>query len=343
MTYRMPAEWHPHDACWMTWPCRADIWPHGLPVAWDAFVTVVLAIARFEPVMLVVPPAHTQAAAERLDGVQTAFPVTRINLPADDSWMRDTAPLFVIEGDRLQAVDFRFNAWGGKFRPWDADAALGMAVARQVRQQHPGMTLRQVDMVLEGGSVHVDGEGTLLTTEECLLNPNRNPTLTRTQIEAVLRQTLGVEVVIWLEKGVYGDTDTDGHVDNIATFVAPGVVLMQVCDEPDDPNFAITARNRLRLAQARDARGRPLKVVEVPQPQARSWQGERLAASYVNYYLANGGVVVPVFGDPQDAVALDIIQGCFADRQVVPVPGLDILLGGGNVHCITMQQPRVVS
>ena len=331
----MPAEWAPHDRCWMAWPCRASLWGAGLERARDAYAAVAQAVSAFEPVTMLANAGDLADAAARCG---TA--VEMVEMPLDDSWMRDSGPSFVIDGKGgLAGVDWHFNAWGDKFLPYDQDALTARRVLEQVGVQRYGAPL-----VLEGGSIHVDGEGTLLTSEECLLNPNRNPDLDRGQIEALLREYLGVKAFVWLGQGLDKD-DTDGHVDNIACFVRPGVVMAVTCDDPADPNHAILSENLARLKKAKDARGRDIEVIELPLPrESRYLDGpegkQRLALSYVNYYIANGGVVMPSFGDANDSQALEIVAKAFPERKVSHVPVLPVLAGGGGIHCITQQQPR---
>ena len=327
----MPAEWAPHERCWMAWPCRAGLWGDGLEAARSAYAEVAKSISAFEPVTLLANDADFADAAARCGDR-----VTCQAMPLDDSWMRDSGPTFLVDGKGgLAAVDWRFNAWGEKFHPYDNDAKTAGRVLAQL-----GVTRYGAPLVLEGGSIHVDGEGTLLTSEECLLNPNRNPDLGRGQIEALLRDHLGVTAFVWLGQGLYGD-DTDGHVDNIACYVRPGVVMAAACDDPADPNHAILQDNLKRLKKAKDAKGRALEVIELPLPrELRYLNGERLSLTYVNYYIANGGIVMPSFGDVQDGPARDIVARAFPGRKVVQVPAGDILAGGGGIHCITQQQPR---
>lgn len=329
--FRMPAEWAPHARCWMGWPCRSDLWGAGLEAARDAYTAVARAIAGFEPVTMLADAAALDEAQARCGAG-----VTCQAMPLDDSWLRDTGPTFVLDGrGGLAGVDWRFNAWGEKFLPYDQDALLAERLLAQL-----GLRRYAAPLVLEGGSIHVDGEGTLLTSEECLLNPNRNPELDRAGIEALLRRTLGVEAFVWLGQGLDKD-ETDGHVDNIACFVKPGVVMAVTCDDPADPNHAILSDNLARLKRARDARGRTLEIIELPLPrEPRHLDGQRLALSYVNFYIANGGIVMPSFDDANDAAARDIVARAFPDRKVLQVPALDILAGGGGIHCITQQQPR---
>jgi agmatine deiminase len=328
--YTMPAEWAAHAGTWMAWPVRRDLWGAGLAQAEAQYAGVARAIARFEKLTMVANEADAARAAS-LCGAG----IDIVALPIDDSWMRDSGPSFVVNGDgEVAGVDWQFNAWGGKFPPWDKDAALAGRVLK-----HLGMRAFAAPFVLEGGSVHVDGEGTILTTEQCLLNPNRNPGMPRAEIEAALKAWLGGETVIWLGEGLEND-HTDGHVDDIACFVRPGVVMAAVCDDASDANHAPLADNLRRLRTARDARGRALEIIEMPLPGKRVVDGVgRLASSYVNFYIANGGVVAPGFGDARDGTARDILAAAFPEREVVMVPAAAIIEGGGSVHCITQQQP----
>ncbi len=346
-SYHMPGEFEPHAGCWMLWPERPDNWRLGAAPAQAAFAAVAAAIARFEPVT-VGASARQWANARRL-----LPPAVRVvELSSDDAWARDCGPTFVVDGrGGLRGVDWEFNAWGGLYAAWDQDALVARKILEIERANRYAAPL-----VLEGGSIHVDGEGTLLTTEECLLNPNRNPGLTRSEIEAHLRDYLNVETIIWLGRGVFND-ETSGHVDNLCCFVRPGVVALTWTDDPADPQHAISRDALDRLSAAADARGRRLEVHTIHQPDPVTITaeeavgidavegtlprraGDRLAASYINCYIANGGVVAPVFNDPHDAPALTALRRLFPDREVVGVPAREILLGGGNIHCITQQQP----
>ena len=289
------------------------------------------AIARFEPVTMVTPPAELAGVSMRLPGGVSALP-----LAIDDSWMRDNGPTFVVDGEGgLAGIDWMFNAWGRKFERYEADDAVPEALL-----ERSGLRRFRAPFVLEGGSFHVDGEGTLLTTETCLLNPNRNPDLTRERIEALLKEWLGVERIVWL----FGDpleTGTDGHVDNLACFVRPGVVMALAPANERVANREALEENLRRLRAAEDARGRRFEIVEVPQPQRihEDYHGEAFHGSYINFYLANGGVVMPSFEDPNDRAAFELVVEAFPERKVLQVPGADIVYGGGCIHCITQQQP----
>ena len=351
--FAMPAEWAPQAQIWMAWPERPDNWRLGAVPAQHAFAQVANTIADHEDVTLGVSARQYEHARRLL------VPRVRlVELTTNDAWLRDTGPTFVrnATGD-LRAVDWIFNAWGGLngglYFPWDADDLVAAKIAdieRVARYRAP--------LVLEGGAIHVDGEGSCLTTEECLLNPNRNPTLSRADIEAQLRAYLGVSTVLWLGRGVFHD-ETDGHVDNLCCFLRPGVVAVAWTDDAQDPHYPIAQDAYARLRQMRDARGRVLEVVKLPIPvravaMSDEEAGEvahaagtftrpggfRLAASYVNFLLVNGAVILPAFGDPNDERAAKILAEQFPDRAIRQVPGREILYGGGNVHCITQQQPR---
>ncbi len=347
----MPAEYEPHSGCWMLWPERADNWREAARPAQLAFVGVATAIAQFEPVTVGASAAHYEIA-------RTLLPpnVRVVELAHDDSWMRDVGPTFVVNKKReVRGVDWHFNAWGGLngglYFPWDQDDL----VARKVLEIENRARYRPA-IINEGGAIHVDGEGTVLVTEECLLNANRNPTLSREQIEEQLRTYLGVSKVIWLGKGVFND-ETDGHIDNLACFVRPGEVVLGWTDNERDVQHAISLDAWERLQDAVDAQGRKLKVHKLPMPRPLSISaqeaagvvsregtrprpvGERLAGSYVNFYIANGGIVMPLLDARTDKVATAKIKRLFPDRRVVGVPAREVLLGGGNIHCITQQVP----
>ncbi len=326
--WRMPAEWEAHEACLMAWPTRRELWAEMLEAAEREYAGVANAIAEHEPVRMVLAPG-TSARARRLLGTG----VELIELPLDDSWLRDSGPIFVrgADGGRA-AIDFRFNSWGERFAPWDQDAALGARLL-----EHLGVPVVSTEMVLEGGSITVDGEGTLITTEQCLLNPNRNSRLDRAEIEAELARTLGVTQIIWLPFGHADDAHTDGHVDGVCTFVKPGAVLVQSCEDPAHPDYARMRANRAVLETACDARGRALEIIELPLYPYGELGGHRTCVSYVNLYVANGAVIVPVASTAMDSAALQIVGEAFPDHGLVPVPAKCIAFGGGGVHCITQQ------
>jgi agmatine deiminase len=280
----------------------------------------------------VAPPG---AGAEVRDACGEGVEV--LELPIDDSWMRDSGPIIVTAPDgRRAGVDFRFNGWGEKFVPYDHDDAMNRALLPRL-----GIERIEANLVLEGGSIAVDGEGTLITTEQCLLNPNRNPDLDRARVERLLGEYLGIEKVIWIGNGLLEDYDTDGHVDTVAAFVRPGTVLAQTTDDPSDPNHERLAENVERLRAAKDAEGRPLEVIELGQLPRTTVRGQPGVVPYVNLYVANGAVIVPVCGDDpdRDQQVLEMIAPLFEPREVVAVPGRMLAEGGGGVHCITQQVP----
>jgi agmatine deiminase len=350
----MPAEFAPHAACWLLWPERTDNWRLGAKPAQAAFVAVAEAIAVTEPVTVGVSARQFDNARARLS------PKVRVvELSSNDAWMRDVGPTFLVDsGGRRRAVDWQFNAWGGTngglYAAWDLDAAVAAKVC-----EIEGVDRYRAPLILEGGSIHVDGQGTLLTTEECLLNTNRNPGLSRGQIEQYLRDYLSIDEVIWLGRGVCED-ETDGHIDNLCCFTAPGEVCLTWSNDRGDPQYRISRDAYDRLMATRDARGRQLKVRKLIQPgplymsaeeaagidrspeSAPREAGKRLAASYANFYIANRRVVMPLLDTRRDAAAAAVLRDAFPGREIVGVPAREILLGGGNIHCITQQVPRAV-
>jgi agmatine deiminase len=325
--FAMPAEWAPHERTLMAWPCRTELWGAQLDRAREEYAATANAIAAFEPVTMVC--ASEEHAAEARSRLTVDVEVTVV--PIDDSWLRDSGPMFVLDAaGRRAGVHFGFNAWGGKFRSWDRDAAIGGLLIDRI-----GDPKYVAPFVLEGGAINVDGEGTLLTTEQCLLNPNRNPSLSREEIERGLRDYLGVRRIVWLGAGLAEDRDTDGHVDLIAAFTRPGQVLLQSAP-PGNPNHEPMLENRGRLEAA------GLDVVDFPILPYAQVEGDEVACSHLNFYLCNGAVIVPVAGRPTDAEALERIAAAYPGREVVGVPGVTIAFGGGGPHCITQQVPAAV-
>jgi agmatine deiminase len=348
--FHMPAEWELHARCWMLWPQREDVWRREARPAQEAFAEVAEAISRFEPVVMGVQPQHWERARRMLPEE-----VQLVEMRYNDAWMRDIGPTFVInERGEVRGIDWEFNAWGGLYSDYSQD----QQVARQVLDQIEILRYT-ADFVMEGGAIHVDGEGTVLAVEENLLNDNRNPHLSKADIENALCEYLNVEKVIWLPYGVYED-ETDGHVDNLCCFVRPGVVALTWTDDPGDPQYARSYLAYEVLSNTVDARGRSLEIHKIHQPgplylsheeafgvvlkggSHHRLPGQRLAGSYINYYVANGGVIVPVFDDPYDEAALASIRSLYPSREIVAIPAREILLGGGNIHCITQQQPMGV-
>ncbi len=351
----MPGEFEPHAGCWMLWPERSDNWRAAAWPAQRAFVQVAAAIAEFEPVTVGVSRKHFEDARALLPEQ-----VRVVEMSHDDCWMRDVGPTFVVNSrGAVRGVDWQFNAWGGLhgglYFPWDQDDL----VARKVLEIEARDRYRTT-LVNEGGAIHTDGAGTALVTEECLLNRNRNPLLDQHEIESQLRAYLGVASIVWLGKGVLND-ETGGHIDNLACFVRPGEVALTWTDNRRDPQHAISFDAWERLHDARDARGQKLKVHKLPAPRpllmsakeaagviAREGTrprraGARLAASYVNFYIANGGIVMPLLDGRTDRLAAARLRRLFPERRVVGVAGREILLGGGNIHCITQQVPAAGS
>ena len=325
----MPAEWELHERCWMAWPCRAELWNEELGNACAAYAVVAQAIANFEPVSMIARPEDAAVAARLCgDGVEI------VRLAIDDSWIRDSGPTFLRRADgTIAGCAWRFNAWGEKYAGYANDACLAQRVLERL-----GLRRFDATFVLEGGAIHSDGKGTVLTTESVLLNQNRNPGITREGMEALLHDWIGARQVVWLPGGLAED-ETDGHVDNIACFAAPGVVLAQGCSDPSDADHDILQANLQVLRSSHDAAGRALQVVTVEQPEPRLRRGVRLPQSYVNFYVANGGVVMPAFGCPQDSDAVKMVAELFPGREIVQVPVDPIIVGGGGIHCITQQQP----
>jgi agmatine deiminase len=352
--YRMPGEFEPHAGCWIAWPQRPDTWRDSAKPAQEAFAAVAEAVNACEPVTVAVCDAQFEECRSVL-----APAIRVVEISTDDAWMRDIGPTFVVDdqGGR-RGVDWHFNAWGGMrgglYSPWDRDERA----ARKILEVE-GADRYRAPIVLEGGSIHVDGEGTVLATEECLLNANRNPDLSREQIERVVLDYLGASRMIWLAAGLPGD-ETDGHVDNLACFARPGVVLLTSTDDASRPLHAIAREAQRRLQGTTDARGRSLEVIRLPAPSPPAISaseaagvlaldtskprcaGDALAASYVNFYLANSRVVFPELDERYDDEAAETLRACFSDREVVGVPAREILLGGGSIHCITQQVPAVV-
>jgi agmatine deiminase len=350
--FHMPAEWEPHAGTWMMWPERPSNWRNGGKTAQAAFTEVATAIARFEPVTMMVSAGQYLNARARLPAAVRVVEVT-----TNDCWARDTGASFLVnDAGELRGVDWQFNAWGGLngglYFPWDQDDLVAMKMLEMT-----GAKRYRAPITLEGGAIHVDGQGTVLTTEACLLAENRNPGITRELAEERLKSYLGAEKVLWLGEGVPGD-ETGGHIDNIACFVRPGVVLLSWTDDPAEPLYPVCRDAEARLLASTDAKGRAITVERIPQPapmfyteaetaslDASEWDaqrpaGDRMAGSYVNFLIVNGAIIAARFGLETDAAAQAVLTRLFPEREIVMVPGREILLGGGNIHCITQQQPK---
>lgn len=331
--FAMPPEWADHARCWMAWPTRPGLWGERIEAARDAYAEVAKAIAGYEPVTMVAPPADMADASLRCGDE-----VDVLMLEIAEAWMRDTGPTFLLNpAGALAGVDWQFNGWGGKVDGIEADKASTARILERVKARRFAAPI-----VLEGGAIHCNGAGTVMTTESVVLNPNRNPGLDKAAAEAVFRDYLGANEVIWLGAG-YEQDDTDGHLDNLACFAGANTILAITCDDENDPNFSAFQDNLARLRAATDGDGRVFDIVTVPQPVRRDLDGRRLTLSYINFYLAGSGedraVIMPSFDDPADDEANDIIAAAFPNRTVVQLPALDIVAGGGGIHCITQQQP----
>jgi agmatine deiminase len=335
----MPAEWEPHAATWLAWPHNRDTWPRQLAQVQTIYTQMIAALLDQEMVHLLVDHAAMAADVSNLLTLHR-LPVKNLRLhqhPMVDAWLRDSGPTFLAPepdtGRPLALVDWQFNAWGEKYPDMLVDDALPQQIADWL-----GLPRFRPGMVLEGGSIDVNGRGTCLTTEQCLLNPNRNPHLSRTDLERYLHEYLGTPHVVWLGEGIAGD-DTDGHVDDIARFVNPTTVVCALTDDPQDVNYAVLQDNYQRLQGATDQHGRPLQIIPLPMPGPVWAETEPLPASYANFYIGNGVVLVPIYNDPHDQIALAVLQDVFPTRRVVGIPCAPLVWGLGAIHCVTQQQP----
>lgn len=353
--FRMPGEYEPHRGCVMIWPVRPGSWPHGAKEAQQTFVTIAREIAKSETLWML-------AFGEYFAEVKRVFAdcenIEVLEIETDDAWARDVGPTCVVnEAGAVRGIDWQFNAWGGEYDGLYAHWEKDNLAAKKICEALSLDCYDAQNFVLEGGSIHSDGEGTLLVTEACLLSHGRNPALTKEQIEMKLLEYLGAEKVIWLPRGIYQD-ETNEHVDNVCAFVRPGEVVLAWSDDPEDPQWELSNACLELLEKERDAKGRKIKVHKLPIPQQpvciteeelagfdfeegedMREAGERLAASYVNFYIANKSVLVPQFGDVNDATAVNILEELFPERKVVPVHARPVIVGGGNIHCITQQIP----
>lgn len=337
--YKMPAEWTTHERTFISWPIQSSMcYPEQYEQVCGAYAEIITAMAEFEPVTVVVNAADEDKVNE-IFSVTENFPITTLVIEHNDAWLRDNGPTFITTEDgKIAGVNWGFNAWGGKYSPWDLDDAVAGSLLS-------AYSIEKFDapLVMEGGSIHTDGEGTLITTEECLLNENRNPSLNKEQIFDYLKQFVNIDEVIWLKRGLSGD-ETDGHVDNIACFAAPGKVILQVCYDPSDENYEITQENLQILREAKDAKGRSLEIIEIEQPPAVYYEDSRLTLSYLNFYFVNGGIILPVFGgtaEETDKKAIEVLSSLYPDRRIRTVNGMGVIREGGNVHCTTQQMPKV--
>ena len=329
--FAMPAEWHPHAATWMAWPHDDEQWVGMLEPVRREFTAFVEAIAEREPVHLLVADDESEADARRR---LSRGSIRLHRVPHQDLWLRDSGPTFLTRGATVCLVDWEFNGWGEKY-PADLDNQIPTHVARILG----GVPLHSPRVIMEGGSIEVDGRGTVLTTRQCLLSPERNPGMTEAALETCLEDNLGVSQVLWLDEGLEGD-HTDGHIDTISRFADEQTIVTATCDDRSDPNHGVLAANLDRLRSARSTDGAAYRVVDLPIPaRSAQFEGERLPLTYANFYIVNGAVLVPVYGDPHDAKAIDILTPLFPGRDVVPLMARALITGGGAFHCVTQQQP----
>lgn len=327
--FHMPAEWTEHERTWMMWPSRQGYW-RDIEETRRNYTAVAHAIRAFEPLTMVVRP-EDKAAARDLLGTDIDF----LESPIDDSWARDAGPCFLTDGQGNRAgVSYRFNAWGKKYQPWDGDDAVAQAILTAL-----DLPIFTSSLVAEGGGVSVDGEGTILTTESCFPNTNRNPDWSQADIEHELMETLGGEKVIWLP-GDWEEYETDGHVDGTAVFVAPGRVLIEDAGATGHPCHETKLANIRAMEGQTDAKGRPIELIKIPDASRLAPDDDRFCASYVNSYLCNGGIIMPKYGLPEDAFVREVFEDLFPDRQVTQVRVNAISPGGGGIHCITQQEPK---
>lgn len=357
--FRMPGEFERHWGCMMIWPVRPGSWTYGGKEAKKTFCEIANAIAADEKLFMLTDKEHREEAERALCKCENHENIRVLEIETDDAWARDVGPTFVLDGqDRIHGISWSFNAWGGDYdglyAHWEKDDLAAERFCEKLK-------LPCVDaspFVLEGGSVHSDGEGTILTTEACLLSPGRNPAMDRTEIEQVLCNYLGGKKVIWLPHGIYGD-ETNEHVDNICAFIKPGVVALAWTEDKEDVQYSYSRECYETLCRERDAKGREFQILKLPIPKKpvtiteeecngfvfeegedMREPGERLAASYVNFYIANNSIILPQFGDENDALAVKLLGQAFPERKIVPVMARSVIVGGGNIHCITQQIPE---
>jgi len=341
--FRMPAEWEPHQATWLSWPHNIETWPENiLPRIEELFAKMATELSHGEEVRINVADQEMEKRARSaLRQLEVDFSkVFFHHFPTNDAWVRDHGPQFIIQEksakNQVGILDWEYNAWGNKYPPFDLDNAIPGQISEAL-----GLSRWSPEMVLEGGSIEVNGRGTLLTTEQCLLHPNRNPQMSKEEIEEMLKHYLGVKKILWLGEGIVGD-DTDGHIDDITRFVAADTVLTAVEENSEDENFKPLQENLIRLQGMTDQDERPLKIITLPMPGAVFHKGERLPASYANFYIGNKVVLVPIFSDPLDQAALKILQGLFSQRRVVGIDSRELAIGLGGIHCVTQQLPSIL-
>jgi agmatine deiminase len=340
--YSMPAEWAPHRATWLSWPHNLETWPVQLEHVREAWVQMILALSPHEKVCLLVndDPMRLDVSMRLKTAGALMENVTLIEIPTVDVWMRDYGPTFIVRSradEPLALNDWIFNGWGGKYKAYEDDDQVAKSIAELL-----AVPVFAHVLVLEGGAIEVNGAGICLTTEQCLLNKNRNPHLSRAEIEQFLNESLGVSQIIWLGEGVAGD-DTDGHIDDIARFVDATTIVCTAEDDPKDANYAPLQENLERLQGARDQHGSRFDLIILPSPRPLFCQGSRLPASYANFYIANEVVLVPIFDDPGDQKALGILGELFSTRKAIGIRCADLVAGLGAIHCVTQQEPQIGS
>ena len=354
--FYFPAEFSPHEACWLMYPERTDIYPFGAKSVQKTYVELVTKISKFEKVFLCVSKNEYKNVKKIFSGN-----IEIIEIPSDGNWLRDTGPTFLLNKDGLcRGIDWEFNSWGGKnggcYTPWDKDNDVAKKILQKIN-----LDIYHSDLFLEGGAILSDGEGTLLTTEETLLNPNRNPNRSKEEIEEILKEYLNIEKVIWVKRGIYLD-EAGGHIDGICCFMKPSVVALNWTDDKNDPQYEISVETFEKLSSEVDAKGRKFTIHKIHQPNPQyitkeesesiikvegtvsRAEGERLPATYINFYFANNAIILPIFNDTKyDNLAINQFKSICPDKEIVPIESRSILLGGGNIHCMTQQQPTLKS
>ncbi|MBW4888727.1 agmatine deiminase family protein [Mucilaginibacter sp. HMF5004] len=338
--YTFPAEWVKHTATWLSWPHKEESWPGKIETIYKPYCEFIKIVAEGELVRINVADANMEAFAKgELTKVGADLgKIEFFHFPSNDAWCRDHGPAFLINTatNEKQIVDWGYNAWGGKYPPFDLDDVIPTKIGERF-----GLPVYNPGIVMEGGSVDFNGAGTILTTTACLLNENRNPHLTKKQIEDYLKNYYGAKQILWLGDGIVGD-DTDGHIDDITRFVNHDTVVTVVEENEDDENYHILQENLETLKTFRLLDGKPLNIVELPMPSPVVYDGQRLPASYANFYIANSAVIVPTYRDKNDEKALRILQECFPDRKVVGIDSTDIIWGLGSFHCLSQQEPAII-
>lgn len=338
--YKFPAEWEPHEATWLSWPHKEESWPGKIEAIYPKYCEFIKVLSEDEFVRINVRDEEMRKfamdcilqAGANLENIEFYFN------PTNDAWCRDHGPAFLVNPDAEEQkviVDWNFNAWGGKYPPFDLDDVVPTRIGEefQIPVFHPGI-------IMEGGSVEFNGNGTILTSKSCLLNPNRNPQFNQEEIENYLKDFYGVDQILWVDDGIVGD-DTDGHVDDTIRFVNENTVLTVVEENPEDDNYEILQNNLRQLKEMRLLDGSPLNIIELPMPDPVIWEDQRLPASYANFYISNKHVIVPTYRCDKDPIALRIIQDCFPERTVVGIDSTDIIWGLGSFHCLSQQEPAV--